>query len=330
MTTLDAPASRTAPVPSQSTPTDEARGISPRRRGLVEQVLVYLVVALPVLGVFAAGFVAWDRGGLSWVDVALFAAFYVFSGLGITVGYHRYFTHRAFRANRPLKLVLGVAGAYAMQGPVIRWVADHRRHHAYSDGEGDPHSPWRFGRTPAALVKGFWWAHTGWLFDREQTSSRHWAPDLLQDPDLRRLNKAFPLLALGSLGLPALLGWVLTGFSGSGALSAFIWAGLVRMFLIHHVTWSINSICHVTGSKPFSSRDESRNVWWLALPSFGESWHNLHHADPSSARHGVQKGEVDLSALVIRGAEKLGWASEVRWPTEARMAKIRARNDASA
>jgi stearoyl-CoA desaturase (delta-9 desaturase) len=144
------------------------------------------------------------------------------------------------------------------------------------------------------------------------------------------LNKAFPFLALGSLGLPALLGYLLSGFSPMGALTAFVWAGLVRVFLIHHVTWSINSICHVTGTQPFASRDESRNVKWLALPSFGESWHNLHHADPKSARHGVQKGEVDLSALVIRGAEKLGWASEVRWPTEERMARLRARAEKDA
>jgi stearoyl-CoA desaturase (delta-9 desaturase) len=307
--------------------TTDARPVTPtpgvKQRATWEQALVYLVVFLPVVGVGVGAYLAATDGWLSWTDVIVFVAFYLVSGLGITVGFHRYFTHQSFVAKRPLKIALALAGSLALQGPVIRWVADHRRHHAYSDMEGDPHSPWRFGRDGRSLVKGFWWAHTGWLFDREQTSARRWAPDLCADPDLRAVNKAFPIIALASLGLPAVAGFALTG-TASGAFSAYVWAGLVRIFLIHHVTWSINSICHVTGTQPFTSKDEARNVRWLAIPSFGESWHNLHHADPKSARHGVNKGEIDTSALLIRSWEKLGWVSEVRWPTEERIARLKA------
>ena len=301
---------------------DPAAAPGVKHRPTWEQALVYAVVALPVLGVLAAVYLAIQHGGISWVDAGIAFAFYLISGFGVTVGFHRYFTHQSFTAKRPLKIALAVAGSLALEGPVIRWVADHRRHHANSDKDGDPHSPWRFGRSTGGLLKGLWWAHTGWLFDREQTSSRRWAPDLLADPDLRRVNKLFPLIALGSLAVPTLLGWAITG-TAMGALTAYIWGGLVRIFVVHHVTWSINSLCHVVGSQPFKSRDEARNLAWLAIPSFGESWHNLHHADPKSARHGVDKGQIDTSAGLIRIFERLGWASEVRWPTEQRLERVR-------
>ena len=293
-----------------------------KHRPTWEQALVYVVVGLPVVGVIAAVYLAAAHGGISWTDAGIAFAFYLVSGFGVTVGFHRYFTHQSFQAKRPLKVAMAVAGSLALEGPVIRWVADHRRHHANSDKDGDPHSPWRFGRSTGGLLKGLWWAHTGWLFDREQTSSRRWAPDLLADPDLRRVNKLFPFIALGSLALPALIGWAITG-TAAGAFTAYIWGGLVRIFVVHHVTWSINSLCHVVGSQPFKSRDEARNLAWLAIPSFGESWHNLHHADPKSARHGVDKGQIDTSAGLIRIFEKLGWASEVRWPTEQRLERVR-------
>jgi stearoyl-CoA desaturase (Delta-9 desaturase) len=266
--------------------------------------------------------VAWGWG-LGPVDVALALLMYVISGLGITVGFHRYFTHGSFRANRGLKIALALAGSLAIEGPVIRWVADHRRHHAFSDREGDPHSPWRYGETLGALTKGLWHAHTGWLFDREQTNPRKYAPDLLRDPDVDRVSRAFPALVAVSMLLPPLLGGLLT-WSWQGALSAFFWASLVRVALLHHVTWSINSICHALGNRPFASRDRSGNVWWLAVASFGESWHNLHHADPTCARHGVLKGQVDISARTIWLFERLGWATQVRWPKADRLAARRA------
>jgi len=212
---------------------------------------------------------------------------------------------------------------------VLTWVADHRRHHKYSDKEGDPHSPWRFGNDWKALTKGLAYAHVGWLFDPNRTSQQKFCPDLLADRGIRRASGAFPLWAAISLLGPALIGglWSLTW---AGALTAFFWASLVRISLLHHVTWSINSVCHTFGNEDFDVRDKSRNVAWLAIPSFGESWHNLHHADPTCARHGALKGQIDISARVIRWAEQLGWAWDVRWPDEDRLnAKLTGLRDVS-
>ncbi len=286
-----------------------------KRRG--EQVTLGIFIAVPFLALILAIPFAWGWG-LTWVDLGLALVFYVVSGLGITVGYHRYFTHGSFKAKRALRVALAIAGSLAIEGPVIRWVADHRRHHAFSDREGDPHSPWRYGETVPALVKGLWWAHVGWLFDIEQTPRTKYAPDLIADPDITTVDKAFPALVLTSLLGPAVLGGLLT-WSLWGAVTAFFWASLVRVALLHHVTWSINSICHAMGERPFASRDRSGNVWWLAILSFGESWHNLHHADPTCARHGVDPGQVDISARVIWAFERLGWAWDVRWPKEKRI-----------
>jgi stearoyl-CoA desaturase (Delta-9 desaturase) len=290
-----------------------------KKRG--EQIVLYLVVILPFLAFAAAVPVAWGWG-LGWTDVALFLAFYIPSGLGITVGYHRLFTHSSFKANRPLRIGLAVAGSLAIEGPVIRWVADHRRHHAFSDKEGDPHSPWRYGETVPALLKGLGFAHIGWMFDVEHTNRDKYTPDLLRDKDIARVDRLFPLWAAVSLIAPAVLGGLIT-WSLAGALSAFFWASLVRIFVLHHVTWSINSICHAIGERPFAARDKSANFWPLAILSFGESWHNMHHADPTSARHGVLRGQIDESARVIWLFEKLGWATDVRWPKPERLAKLR-------
>jgi stearoyl-CoA desaturase (delta-9 desaturase) len=213
---------------------------------------------------------------------------------------------------------LAIAGSLAIEGPVIRWVADHRKHHKFSDKDGDPHSPWRYGETVPALMKGMFYAHMGWMFDIEQTDQRKYAPDLIKDPDLRKISKAFPALVGVSLLLPPVLGGLLS-WSWQGALTAFFWGTLVRVGLLHHVTWSINSICHAIGERPFASRDKSGNVWWLAFLSMGESWHNLHHADPTCARHGVLKGQIDSSARIIWALERLGWAWDVRWPSPERV-----------
>ena len=301
-------------------PTDGPRPVLAGRRALAPQIAVYVFVVAPLLALVLAVPFAWGWG-LGWVDVALAAVFYLISGLGITVGYHRYFTHSSFKARRGLRIALALAGSLAMQGPVIKWVADHRRHHAFSDKEGDPHSPWLFGTGPAAVARGFWHSHTGWLFDRELTNEARFTPDLLADRDLVRIDRLFVVWSVATLLVPAALGGLLT-WSWWGAFTAFFWAGLVRVALLHHVTWSINSICHMIGDQPFAARDHSRNVWPLAILSFGESWHNLHHADPTCARHGVGRGQVDISARVIRGFEKLGWARDVRWPTPRRLAKL--------
>jgi stearoyl-CoA desaturase (Delta-9 desaturase) len=286
-----------------------------------EQLALYAFVVVPFLAFLAAVPVAWGWG-LDWPDVVLFVAFYVVSGLGITVGYHRFFTHGSFKAIRPLRIALAIAGSMAIEGPVIRWVADHRRHHAFSDREGDPHSPWRFGTSLGALTKGFWFAHIGWMFDLEHTNREKYTPDLMRDHDIRVVDRLFPLWLAISMLLPAVLGGLIT-MSWTGALAAFFWASLVRIFLLHHVTWSINSVCHMIGARPFNARDKSANFWPLALLSFGESWHNMHHADPTAARHGVLRGQLDPSARVIWLFEKCGWASDVRWPKPERLEKLR-------
>src|SRR5947209_3440998 len=291
------------------------------RRARYEQIALALFIVVPFAAVLAAVPVVWGWG-LGWRDVGIAFVMYAISGHGITVGYHRYFTHGSFKARRWVRVALAVAGSLAIEGPVIRWVADHRRHHAYSDKDGDPHSPWRFCDDLPALAKGFWFAHVGWLFDVEHTNREKYTPDLMRDKDIRVVNALFPALVIVSLGLPALIGGLVT-MSWAGALSAFFWASLVRIFVLHHVTWSINSVCHMIGSRPFAARDKSANFWPLAILSFGESWHNMHHADPTAARHGVLRGQLDSSARVIWIFEKLGWATDVRWPKPERLAKLR-------
>jgi len=281
--------------------------------------LVKLFAIVPVLALVAAVPFAWGWG-LGWVDVGLALAFYTFTCLGVTVGFHRYFTHGAFKAKRGMRVALAVAGSMAMQGPVVGWVADHRRHHAYADKEGDPHSPWLFGTGPVALAKGFWHAHMGWMFEREQTNAARFAPDLLADRTIQRVDNLFPVLTVLTLLAPAVLGGLIT-MSWWGAVTAFFWAGLVRVALLHHVTWSVNSICHMIGDRPFEARDKSANFWPLAIASMGESWHNSHHADPTCARHGVRRGQIDISARLIWAFEKLGWVYSVRWPRPERLAR---------
>jgi stearoyl-CoA desaturase (delta-9 desaturase) len=286
---------------------------------------LWIFVVIPFLALIAAVPVAWG-GWLSWTDVAIAGFCYVMAGLGITVGFHRYLTHGSFKARRWLRVALAVAGSLAIEGAPTQWVADHRRHHAFSDVEGDPHSPWRYGPTLWGLTKGLFYAHMGWLFHREMSNRARFAPDLVADNDISRVDRLFPLLVALSVASPAAVGGLVT-WSWQGALTAFFWAGLVRVALLHHVTWSINSICHVVGERPFETRegDKAANFWPLAIISFGESWHNLHHADPTSARHGVLRGQVDPSARAIWLFEKIGWAYDVRWPKPERISAKLAR-----
>ncbi|MGH8868277.1 MAG: acyl-CoA desaturase [Actinomycetes bacterium] len=319
---MTAPTLAPPPVDTGNTDGTADGTLGSERKGTGEQVALFAFIAVPFLALVAAVPVAWG-GWLGWTDVVIAVVMYAISGHGITVGFHRYFTHGSFKANRPLRVAMAAAGSLAIQGPVIRWVADHRKHHAFSDREGDPHSPWRYGESVPALTKGLWHAHVGWLFDVEQTPQAKYAPDLLKDPDIVKVSRAFPWLVLVSLLAPAVAGGLLT-MSWHGALTAFFWGSLVRVSLLHHVTWSINSICHAIGERPFKSRDKSGNVRWLAVLSMGESWHNLHHADPTCARHGVLRGQVDSTARVIRWCEWAGWATDVRWPKPERLAARRA------
>ncbi|MQA08661.1 MAG: acyl-CoA desaturase [Pseudonocardiaceae bacterium] len=287
-----------------------------------EHLTVKAFILVPLLALACAVPFAWGWG-LSLLDIGLGAGFFVLTGLGVTVGYHRHFTHGSFKANRPLRVALALAGNLAGQSSATAWVADHRRHHAFSDRAGDPHSPWRFGTSPRALAKGFWYAHMGWLFERELTNAERFAPDLLADRDVRAVDRLFPLWTALTFLLPGIIGGMIT-WSLWGGVTALFWAGFVRVALLHHVTWSVNSICHMIGERPFISRDKAANFWPLAIFSFGESWHNLHHADPTCARHGVLRGQIDISARMIWIFEKFGWAWNVRWPTSARLSRLTA------
>jgi stearoyl-CoA desaturase (Delta-9 desaturase) len=304
-----------APIPDPASQVLGTMGGDVQSRA--EKMALGVFIVLPFLAIVTAVPIAWG-GWLGWHDVVIALVMYAITGHGITVGFHRFFTHKSFKPNRALKVALAIAGSMAIQGPVIRWVADHRKHHKFSDRDGDPHSPWRYGETIPALMKGLFFAHMGWLFDSEQTSQRQYAPDLLKDHDIVRVSRAFPWLVFVSLALPLAVGGVWS-MSWQGAATAFFWGSLVRVGLLHHVTWSINSICHAVGQRPFKSRDKSGNVWWLAIPSMGESWHNLHHSDPTCARHGVLRGQIDTSARIIWAMEKFGWVSAVRWPVKDRL-----------
>jgi len=263
-----------------------------------------VAVFLPFLGVIAAIVMLWNSA-VGWTDLAIAAGMYLVTAIGVTVGYHRLLTHRAFQTYKPVEYAFAAAGSMAVQGPVIDWVADHRKHHAHTDEEGDPHSP-HVGH--GSGLRGLWHAHVGWLFETNgQADRRKYAAELMEDQGMRRLNRSFPWLALASVAIPFGLGFAKGGDLVAG-LTALVWGGLVRIFFVHHITWSINSICHYHGARRFDTDDESTNVWWLSLASLGEAWHHNHHAFPRSAFHGLCWWELDPSGLIIRAMGKLGLA----------------------
>ncbi|MFC7714227.1 acyl-CoA desaturase [Nonomuraea recticatena] len=278
----------------------------------------------PFLALAAGVWLAWGSG-ISLTDVVLFAVLYVVTGLGVTVGFHRLLTHRSFIARPWLRVTLAVAGSMGFQGNVVDWVAVHRRHHAFTDRPGDPHSPYRYGTHLRGQLRGLAHAHLGWMFSADPTPAERYAPDLLDDPAMVRVARAFPALCAISLALPFVAGWAISG-TLYGGLTAFLWAGLVRVALLQHVTWSVNSLCHMIGDRPHATRrhDRSTNLWPLALLSFGESWHNGHHSQPSCARHGLGRNQIDPSAALIRLFERLRWAADVHWQRESRRGADRA------
>jgi stearoyl-CoA desaturase (delta-9 desaturase) len=279
-------------------------------------------VIAPFVAFLVAVVLLWNQA-VDATDLAIFAVMYLITAFGITIGYHRYFTHRAFKAARPLQYAFAIAGQMAVQGPLLDWVADHRKHHAHTDEEGDPHSP----HLENGLWRGFLHAHMGWLMSEVGRADHNkYARELREDPGLKAISKRFELFVLAGLLLPALAGFLIKG-TPMGALTGLLWGGLVRVFFVHHVTWSINSICHVFGSRRFDTPDQSTNVPWLAVLSLGEGWHNNHHAFPRSAEHGLRRTEIDVSALVIRGLERLGLVWDVvRIAPERQQAKLAAAN----
>jgi stearoyl-CoA desaturase (delta-9 desaturase) len=277
-----------------------------------QKLVTALIVIGPVLALGAVVPLLWGHA-LNFSDLVIALVGYLLTGFGVTVGLHRLFTHRSFAPNRALKIAFAVLGSMAVEGSVTSWVATHRRHHMFSDHAGDPHSPHRYGNHGAALLRGIAFSHVGWLFVSDASSATRYAPDMLRDPDIQKIDRLFPVLAVASLAIPFGIGYGLSG-TLAGALSALLWGGLVRMALLHHVTWSVNSLCHSFGRRSDGTKDRSTNLWILAIVSLGDNWHNVHHAHPAWARHGARPGMVDPSAWLIRRFEQFGWATKVRWP----------------
>jgi stearoyl-CoA desaturase (delta-9 desaturase) len=286
-----------------------------------EQAVNLGAVFLPFAATIAAIVLLWNDL-VSSADLAIAAGLYLATAIGITVGFHRLLTHRAFQTSKPIEYVFAALGSMAVQGPVIAWVADHRKHHAHTDEEGDPHSPHvGHGDGVGGVLAGLWHAHTGWLLSNQGRADwRRYARDLYEDRGMRFIARHFGLFVLATLALPAVLGYLCTG-TGAGAATGLLWGGLVRIFFVHHVTWSVNSLCHFLGTRRFATEDHSTNVFWLALPSLGESWHHNHHAFPRSAKHGLRPWELDPSAAIITVMEKLGLAWNVVRITPQRQAE---------
>lgn len=280
-----------------------------------------IAIIVPFLGLLSACLFFWGRG-FTWADFGLLIGMYLTTALGISVGYHRLFTHRAFKTNGVVKVIFAILGSMAMEGPILRWVATHRRHHQYSDHDEDPHSPHLHGEGFFGVIRGLWHAHVGWIMEPDAPNLTRYVNDLIQDKVVRRVSGLWSLWAILGLAVPTLVGG-LVGHSWTGAFCGFLWGGLARIFLVHHVTWSINSVCHLWGSQPYKSHDESRNNPIFGLLALGEGWHNNHHAFPTSAKHGLRWWQFDASYLVIWMLERLGLAWDVKVPAPHAMAAKR-------
>jgi stearoyl-CoA desaturase (delta-9 desaturase) len=294
-----------------------AEDTQPTANETLDRFLTGTVTVVPFLALFVVAWQVWGSW-LHWSDIAVFFITYIPIGLGVTVGFHRLFTHRSFTAKPPVRATFAILGSAAIEGPIISWVADHRKHHAFSDKPGDPHSPHDH---EGGVLRGLLHAHVGWLFiHTERANRQRYAPDLIKDPVISWVDRTFVLWVFAGLAFPFALGWLIGGTIQS-ALTGLLWGGAVRMLVLHHVTYSINSLCHFFGRRRFEVDDESRNLAWLSVFSFGESWHHNHHAFPTSAAHGLKWYEFDVSAQVIRGMKRLGWVTEVVEISPERQAK---------
>lgn len=326
------PPSRVPPAPTReavvasdrlSNPPDGPPGddVSPHelvRPPLWDRAVSLAAVVIPFVALGVAIVLMWGRG-VDWIHIWMLIAGYLLTTFGITVGYHRLFTHKAFRTNSAVRATLGVLGSMAAQGPVLRWVATHRRHHRHSDDENDPHSPHFHGGGVTGMVRGIYHAHMGWFFTPGPADMSRYIPDLKKDPVVSWVSRLFVLWVALGLAVPALIGLAVTG-TGAGAALGLLWGGLVRILLVQHVTWSVNSVCHLWGTRRFRSKDHSRNNLIFGLLALGEGWHHNHHAFPTSARHGLRWWELDLSYLFIRLMGSVGLASDIRVPDAERMA----------
>ncbi len=313
-------------VPAESvflTPFVDAIENEPAQRAsFLFRLVNLLAVVVPFIGLVAAIVLLWGVG-FGWVHLWLLVCGYMLTGLGVTVGYHRLFTHRSFRVNRVVTTVLGVLGSMAVEGPILSWVATHRQHHQHSDRDDDPHSPHGHGDGVRGFLHGLFHAHFGWLLLGRQCDLDRYVPDLRGDWLVRNISRLFVVWVVLGLAIPAGIAWAVTG-TWSGAVLGLLWGGLVRVFLVHHVTWSINSVCHLWGTRPYRTHDHSRNNAVFGVLGFGEGWHNNHHAFPASARHGLRWWQIDLSYLVIRGLAAVRLARDVRLPRPEHVASKRA------
>jgi stearoyl-CoA desaturase (delta-9 desaturase) len=292
-----------------------------RRAPFLVQVVTFLAIIIPLLGVIVAPFFLWGWG-FGWTDLGLLLGMYILTSLGITVGFHRLFVHRSFETYMWIKFIWAILGSMAVQGSLFKWVGMHRRHHQHSDTSDDPHTPHGHGGGILGLLRGFWHSHIGWFFEADPPDLDRYVKDLSASRTLRVASVLFPLWVVLGLVLPAVLGGVIT-LSWGGVWTGLIWGGLVRLFLVHHVTWSVNSACHLWGFRPFRSDDESRNNFVFGILAMGEGWHNTHHAFPTSARHGLRWWEIDMSYWVIRTLALLGLAWNLKLPTREAQAKER-------
>jgi stearoyl-CoA desaturase (Delta-9 desaturase) len=289
-----------------------------------ERRITTAVVVLPFAGFCVGVWRLW--GGLVTMrDIAILIVMYLLAGFGITIGFHRLLSHRSFDAPNWVRGALAVLGSMAAQGAVIHWVAHHRKHHTFADEDGDPHSPHTTGGTGwRAAMRGMWHAHIGWMFDHDQhASARRYAPDLRGDPTISLIDRHFLPLVLVGLATPMIAGYLISGGDAEAAMTGLLWGGLVRIFLFHHATWSVNSICHCYGKRPFETKDQSRNNWEIAIVALGEGWHHNHHAFPTSARHGLLRGQLDPSHFLIRCLERVGLAHNLRKPTTPELSRKR-------
>jgi stearoyl-CoA desaturase (delta-9 desaturase) len=314
-------------MPRRSTDVDtaahvRATGASPRaaagRMPLPFRIAALIVILVPPASLVAAIVLVWGRG-VQWLELALLIGMYAATGLGVTIGFHRYFAHRSFETHRPVQAILAVLGSMSVEGSLQRWVATHRCHHQHSDGADDPHSPHRHGGGLCNMARGLWRAHVGWIFEPLHEGLNRYVADLRADRLARTMSALFPVWIVLGLLVPGVLGGAVGG-SWKAALLGVLWGGLVRIFFVHHVTWSVNSVCHIWGAQPFDTHDQSRNNAIFAVLGFGEGWHNNHHAFPTSARHGLRWWQLDLSYLIIRLMAWLGLAWNIRVPSSQRIA----------
>jgi len=314
------------PAASKTPAAAEARS-SPADRKV--RIINLAAVLIPFAGLIALILLSWGVA-FDWVQLGIFVLMSTATALGVTVGYHRLATHKSFQTPAPIRYILAALGSAAVEGPVIEWAGTHRKHHQHSDDTGDPHSPnahggGSWGTGFRATMRGFFHAHVGWLFAGRAKGLARYTKDLWADPVLAAVNRQFVLWVAAGLIVPAVLGGLLT-MSWMGALLGFLWGGLVRVLVVHHITWSVNSVCHLWGTRPFACGDHSRNNVIVGVLAFGEGWHNNHHAFPTSARHGLRWWELDLSYMFIKGLSLVGLAREIRLPPKERIqAKLRKR-----